>query len=445
MNATMLDDVDQISNDLECLTQFLYLAPIGLIQAELNGEITMVNPLCSQYLMPLSQDGCMSNLFDALKTVAPDLQSRVKDFQPESGTICDEMHLTIRSNGLPNTELKILSLNLLKVDASRLMAVINDVTTSVQRERQLQRSEAWFNAIFNGVTDYALTSVDSQGRICQWNESIERLTGFSKASTLGKPFSVLLADLAPLSEPQLLLDRIHDADDNGWSMHESWHRRADGSKFWGSCLIAPLKVKESVKNSRPTDEEPIQYSLIIRDISEQREARENIRQAIACDHLTGLANRRAFFEAAETEVLRLTRSPRPLSAIMLDADHFKKINDKYGHAAGDAVLRHLAAGLGVSFNGNDLVARIGGEEFVVLPGVPQEKALELAQDFCQRISTQKIVFDGKAIQYSVSAGVAEFKGLEDSLDSLLQRADSALYAAKANGRNRALGFRKTQR
>jgi diguanylate cyclase (GGDEF)-like protein/PAS domain S-box-containing protein len=442
----MLADVEQISNDLEALTQFLYLAPIGLMQAELDGEITMVNPLCAQYLMPLSQDGGMSNLFDALQSVAPDLRSRVDNFQAESGTICDEMQLTIRANGLPNAELKILSLNLLKVDAKRLMAVINDVTTSVQRERQLQHSEAWFNAIFTGVTDYALTSIDSQGRISQWNESIGRLTGFTKTDVLEKPFSVLLTDLSTLSQSQLLIDRMHDADHNGWSMQEAWHCRADGSRFWGSCLIAPLKVKSSQKIPRAVDYEPRQYSLIIRDISEQREARENIRQAIACDHLTGLANRRAFFEAAEAEVLRGTRSPRPLSAIMLDADHFKKINDKYGHAAGDAVLRHLAAGLGVSFNANDLVARIGGEEFVVLlPGINQEKALELAQDFCKRISTQKIVYDGKAIHYSVSAGVAEFTGSNDTLDSLLQRADSALYAAKANGRNRALDFRQSQR
>jgi diguanylate cyclase (GGDEF)-like protein/PAS domain S-box-containing protein len=442
----MLANVEEIASDLESLTQFLYLAPIGLMQAELDGEITMVNPLCSQYLMPLSRDNCMSNLFDSLQSVAPDLRSRVESFNKESGTICDEVQLNVRATGAPNSELKILSLNLIKVDSKRLMAVINDVTTSVQRERQLQRSEAWFNAIFSGVTDYALTSIDSQGRVSQWNESVARLTGFKQSDVLSQPFSVFLTDVGTLSQSQFLNDRMQDADENGWSMQEGWHCRADGSKFWGSCLIAPLKIKLSERTSKSTDIEPRQYSLIIRDISEQREARENIRQAIACDYLTGLANRRAFFEAAENEMLRQARSPKPLSAIMLDADHFKKINDKYGHAAGDAVLRNLAAGLGVSFNASDLVARIGGEEFVVLlPGVNQAKALDLAKDFCQRISTQKIVFDGKVIHYSVSAGVAELNSTDDSLDNLLQRADSALYAAKANGRNRALEFRQTPR
>ena len=415
--------------EYEALIQFLYIAPIGLLQARKDGEILMINPLCAQLLMPLSRDGELSNLYAALEGLAPDLRSRVQSFDQPHGMICEGWQLTVAGDPLHRRSRSILSLTLLKLDEQRLMAVLGDVTQSVQRERQLRQSQVWINTIVTGLIDYALLTLDDQGRVRDWNAGVERLTGRSLAATVGQMYSIFYP--ADGIDDNGTRDRLHEADCNGWSLDEGWRQRADGSRFWGSCLIAPLHAADEVL---PEDRA---YSLVIRDVSDRREASEALRRAVACDHLTGLANRRALFEACELELQRWRRSPRPLSLILIDADHFKHINDDFGHAAGDAVLRHLAAGLSATFRAMDVVARLGGEEFVVmLPGCDLDAAALVAQRFCDRVAAQVVCVDAVQVRYTVSLGVATMDADVDDVDALIERADLAMYAAKAAGRNR---------
>jgi diguanylate cyclase (GGDEF)-like protein/PAS domain S-box-containing protein len=318
---------------------------------------------------------------------------------------------------------------LLKLDEQRLMAVLADVTQSVQRERELRQSQAWINTIVTGLTDYALLTLDHLGRARDWNTSVERVTGRLSDTTIGQPYSIFYP--ADAMDPAGAIDRLHEADRSGWSLDEGWRQRADGSRFWGSCLIAPLHTAdEMVPEERA-------YSLVIRDVSDRREATEALRRAVACDHLTGLANRRALFEACELELQRWRRAPRPLSLVLIDADHFKRINDDFGHATGDAVLRHLAAGLSATFRTLDVVARLGGEEFVVLlPGCDEQAALKVAQRLCDRIAAQTVTVGSSTVRYTVSVGVAAMDAAVAGVDALIERADQAMYAAKVAGRNR---------
>ena len=418
-----------VQEEYEALLQFMYMAPIGLVQTLADGEITMVNPLCAQLLMPLSPDGQLSNLFVALEAVMPDLRQRVQDFPNGHGTVCDALQVPIASGHAGRRQSQVLSLTLLKLDAERLMAVISDVTQSVRRDRELRQSQAWINTLAIGLTDYALVSLDQRGCIQDWNPSIERITGFSAEQVSGRSLSMFYP--ADAISEQRVLDRLHEADRTGWSLDEGWCMRADNSRYWGSCLIAPLYDREC-----GTQDEHA-YSLIIRDVSDRREAAEALLKAVSCDHLTGLYNRRAFFEAAELEMQRWARFPRPMSLVMIDADHFKRINDQYGHAAGDAVLRHLAAGMSATFRAMDVLARLGGEEFVVLlPDTTLEGAEAVARRFCQLIAGQSVEVGDQAIRYTVSAGITTMDDEVANIDALMQRADEALYAAKAGGRNR---------
>jgi diguanylate cyclase (GGDEF)-like protein/PAS domain S-box-containing protein len=426
------------SAEYEALLQFLYMAPIGLVQAGVDGEILLANPLSAQLLIPVSRDGELANLFDVLERLAPDLRHRVASFDATHGTVLDAVQLQVDGGEHGARRPQVLSLSLLKLDNKRLMAVVNDVTASVARDRELRESQAWIDSIINGVAEYALMSLDAGGHVRTWNAGVDRLTGFDEQGTVGHSYSMFYP--AGGISAQQTLDRLREADSSGWSLDEGWRRRHDGSLFWGSSLIAPLNRRFRLPLTGGEPDSPADapaYSLIIRDISSDRDAREALRHAVYCDHLTGLANRRAFFEAAQLEVQRNLHVKRSLSLVMIDADHFKRVNDEYGHGVGDAVLRHLAAGLEATFRARDVKARIGGEEFVVLlPGTGVEEALELATRFCESTARAAAEIDGIQVRYTVSAGVASMDAAAGTIDALLKRADAALYRAKANGRNR---------
>jgi diguanylate cyclase (GGDEF)-like protein/PAS domain S-box-containing protein len=418
-----------VEQEYEALLQFMYMAPIGLVQTLADGEITMVNPLCAQLLMPLSPDGQLANLFTALEAVVPDLRQRVREFPDAHGTICDAQQVPISTGQAGRRQHQVLSLTLLKLDAERLMAVLSDVTQSVRRERELRQSQAWINTLAIGLSDYALVSLDHRGCVQGWNQSISRITGFSREQVEGRSLSMFYP--ADAMSDQRVLDRLHEADLTGWSLDEGWCTRADGGRYWGSCLIAPLHDSDDT----PADE--LAYSLIIRDVSDRREAAEAMLKAVSCDHLTGLFNRRAFVEAAELEMQRWARSPRPLSLVMIDADHFKRINDQYGHVTGDGVLRHMAASMTATFRAMDVLGRFGGEEFIVLlPDTSIEGAELVAQRLCRLIEATPAAVGEHTVRYTVSAGVAAMDADATDFDALVQRADEALYAAKARGRNR---------
>jgi diguanylate cyclase (GGDEF)-like protein/PAS domain S-box-containing protein len=427
----------EISGEYEALIHFLHLAPVGLVQTDANGEIYMINPLSAQLLLPLCQRGILTNLFTALENVAPDLRHLVASFKKPSGMICDTLRIQLSAAIGGKSDPPILSLSMLKLDDYRLMIVLNDVTQQVKRERLLRQNEAWLNAIVTGATEYALVSLDHQGRINDWNESIRRLTGFERDAVIGQPYSIFYP--VDATTPERVLDRLHEADESGWSLDDGWRTRADGTRFWGSAMIAPLQPPEEnlvATLAGITLTEPA-YCLVIRDITDKREASENVRKATACDHLTGLTNRRTFFETAEVELARWKRSPRPLTLIIFDTDHFKAVNDRYGHPAGDVVLRHMADTLNTTFRECDIVARLGGEEFaVLLPSTGMGAALEGANRLLKLIESQVVVVDGVEIRYTVSGGIAEMAGDVSGLDALIKRADKSLYAAKNAGRNR---------
>jgi diguanylate cyclase (GGDEF)-like protein len=167
-------------------------------------------------------------------------------------------------------------------------------------------------------------------------------------------------------------------------------------------------------------------------------ADETNRLLAAADPLTGAANRRAIIEALNRDVARAIRTREPLALMMLDLDHFKRINDTYGHLAGDAVLRSLMALVRQRIRSQDIVGRYGGEEFlVVLPDTPLAGVERLAQDLCDAVAAHSVVYQGQRIPVTVSIGAVGGRlELNVSWDVLIHAADKALYRAKDAGRNR---------
>ncbi len=168
------------------------------------------------------------------------------------------------------------------------------------------------------------------------------------------------------------------------------------------------------------------------------EAREELREKANKDLLTKLHNRAAIMATLHTEIARSHRDQRSVGLALLDIDHFKKVNDTYGHFAGDAVLRETAARLKSSMRAYDQVGRYGGEEFlVVLPNCDMEQAVQQAEQMRLKLQESKILADaGVEIPVTASFGVTITDLSDRDPDVFIRVADEALYKAKANGRNR---------
>ena len=179
--------------------------------------------------------------------------------------------------------------------------------------------------------------------------------------------------------------------------------------------------------------------LLLSLIKERGEYRQKM--AALVDSLTGLANRRAFMSDADAMIEARSSRSEPLAVLLADLDHFKKINDAFGHAVGDQVLKMFAAALRGSIGANDLVGRIGGEEFAILLPVSSEAAaIQLAERARLAFAQAAAEIDGHPVAATVSIGVAASRiGVHD-LAGLLGQADRALYQAKKSGRNRVAAF-----
>lgn len=174
------------------------------------------------------------------------------------------------------------------------------------------------------------------------------------------------------------------------------------------------------------------------DITERKLLEEELTSQAHVDYLTGVFNRRYFMERAEQEMHRSKRYGSTLSLFMLDIDHFKQINDRYGHKVGDLVLVTLAKLCRAALRDVDILGRMGGEEFaVLLPETDPATAYEVAQRLRLQVAAAQVPLEGGLpVQIHVSIGVSFMTSGEDNIDVLLHKADTALYAAKNSGRNR---------
>lgn len=207
--------------------------------------------------------------------------------------------------------------------------------------------------------------------------------------------------------------------------------RPDGTRFWA-------ELSASLLPERGGDAGGPGMVGVVADVTERRRMMEEIYRLARTDSLTGLWNRGYFMDMAQRELARARRERQPASIIMVDADHFKRVNDTHGHQAGDEALRCLARVLSTSVREADLPARLGGEEFVVLlPGAERSAATAVAERIRSTIrDTHLRCPSGDCFCLTVSLGVAISPRAQDSLEHLIRRADAALYAAKNAGRNR---------
>jgi len=208
--------------------------------------------------------------------------------------------------------------------------------------------------------------------------------------------------------------------------------RKDGTHVHIEVVSFPMRVSE-----KPA------LIVVLTDISERVNAQTEIlnlnaqlKEMVNHDTLTGLFNRRYMEETFERELIRAKRQNYPVSVIMSDLDHFKVVNDTFGHLAGDEVLRAIGRLMKLFVRGSDIYCRYGGEEFLlILPGMKEETACERAEQLRTAIAASPIIFGTSAIRVSASFGVVTFPQHGKTCDELIAVVDNALYKAKKSGRN----------
>jgi len=287
-------------------------------------------------------------------------------------------------------------------------------------------SEEQYRVIFDSVGDGIFVCDAETGAFTDVNATGCVMSGFSRDELIGRTFEALSPGLSSYvqDDPMTFLQV---AQSRGPQIFEWLCKAKDGHLFW-----VEISLRCGSLSGRPAG------LAILRDITQRKSKEDEVVHLAHFDVLTGLPNRRNFDDRLRQEIARSARYGGPLSVAMGDIDLFKVVNDRFGHQAGDAVLKSLAELMPKNLRQSDTIARWGGEEFTIL--LP-ETSLDVAEMLLNRlrasIADQVIPEIGRAV--TLSFGVTTFRKSDtksDTPDDLLKRVDQALYSSKQSGRNK---------
>ena len=299
--------------------------------------------------------------------------------------------------------------------------------------RTLENSERFIRMVTDNIP--AMVAYWDQGLRCEYaNNAYLEWFGKSKEQMLGITLQELLGDaLFSKNEPYVLAALRGEPQ-----IFERTLIKVDGSTSYTLARYIPDVEAGRVKG----------FFVLVTDVTElkatQKELESRVRELdilAATDSLTGIGNRRHFLQRAGEELIRSRRYGMPMAFLMLDIDHFKAINDKYGHNTGDDVLRSMASTLQQAMRATDIVGRLGGEEFgVLLIQTDQDEARVIAERLLKALQSVCVLTKTGSICYTASIGLSALADGDDTIDAVMKRADIALYHAKATGRNRVCCF-----
>lgn len=279
------------------------------------------------------------------------------------------------------------------------------------------------------TSNEALVVTDANGTFIHVNPAFTRITGFRAEEAIGRNHSLLKSGRHSSEFYQRMW---HSLNNSGRWQGEIWNKRKNGEIYPQLLSI----------NSTYNDDGSVKFrvSLFV-DISEQKANEELIWRQANFDTLTGLANRRYFQEVFDHAIKVATRNNEQLAVLFIDLDEFKPVNDQHGHQFGDLLLAETAKRINEPLRDTDIVARIGGDEFIVLlAGNPSQKDVsKIAQRISEKV-LQPFNIDGKQAQISLSCGISMFPQHASTAADLIKLADIAMYQAKNQGRNQTLFY-----
>ena len=283
----------------------------------------------------------------------------------------------------------------------------------------------------------ALMIINSSGSITFWNPAAEKMFGYTQDEIIGKDLHELLT----------LPEDRRKANHNMPAFAKSGK---------GQVLDSVMEMQAVRKSGKvfPVERAVSSFHFnnqwfavgSVRDITQRKKAEARLIEMATTDVLTGIANRRHYLAQSTKQFKISSRYEKSFCVLMFDLDHFKRINDSYGHNIGDRVLKVVAACMKQTLRDTDIMGRIGGEEFAVsMPETRLEQAKMVAERLRKAIATSKVDVDKSQIQFTASFGISEYSENTKSVEMLLKQADEALYQAKEQGRNRVSFFKNKQK
>ncbi len=310
------------------------------------------------------------------------------------------------------------------------IAIGQDVTDIRNAENMIRRRDRQLATLMDNLPGMAYRCLyDEHWTMKFVSSGCAELTGYASDELVDNRV-ISYGELIREEERDRLVSEVESAIGNAelFSLEYPIERK-DGQEIW---------VWE--RGRAVVDEDEFVLEGIIIDITERKALEDELSEMATRDALTGLLDRREATRLLDEEILRARRYQRPLALLWIDLDHFKQVNDRLGHAAGDAVLRGLSGLLSTKVRQVDLVSRFGGEEFVVvLPEMDAAQAEQSAERLRQLVaSTPLQLDDGRSVDLTMSVGVAIFPDDGEDAPKLIAAADRAMYQAKASGRNRVV-------
>ncbi|TVQ66898.1 MAG: EAL domain-containing protein, partial [Oceanospirillales bacterium] len=312
-------------------------------------------------------------------------------------------------------------------DSNGRLYAVAGITTDITNLKQIESRLNLAMQVFSRGSEGILIA-DKHARITYVNQAFEKITGYKQHEVIGQ-------------NPHILSSGRHGAvfwetfwtsiNNTGQWMGEIWNRRRDGEVYPQWISVSRVDTEAG---SDP------QFIGVFRDITQQKQNEETIERLAFYDELTGCANRYLLRDRVRQKIVEMQRADKTFALVFIDLDHFKDVNDVYGHAVGDKLLQRVASRLSDHIRETDTLSRIGGDEFVILISDVNQEVLDQKAKLLIELVVSPYTINHTELNISASIGIARFPDHGDDYDTLLKHADIAMYAAKEAGRNTFMYF-----
>ncbi|MEF8943649.1 MAG: PAS domain S-box protein [Desulfohalobiaceae bacterium] len=404
------------------LDQILEFSPDGIAIVNKHGEIVRFNRIAAELFGYTFEEIQGRRAFDFYAD-REEMERMLQTLRSQGSVLNYEIDF-LRKDGqrLPSS----VSINLLRDRQgypTGSISIIRDLRPWKEMLQELREQQEKFRGIASSALD-AVIMMDDQGRITFWNNAAEKIFGYTSEEALYQDLHELIAPEHQLETFRKNFPEFQRSG-TGPRINESFEITAlhkDGTEFPVELSLSTLKLGNAFHSVG-----------LVKDISRRKMMEAKLQNMANTDQLTGAYNRHKFLEYLDYEISRVKRNNSPLSLVMFDIDHFKRINDTYGHGTGDETLRELVRITGETLRDVDILTRWGGEEFIVLtPDTDKLSASVLAERL--RRTVEEHDFPG-AGSVTISLGIVQYTGNE-AIEDLINRVDERMYLAKRSGRNR---------